>query len=178
MNIDLKKLSKVDLVKLKENIELEILEKIKEGEKPNKDTILSLKRHDKIFGIRLSYQDDFSNVVEVIGDCIINDVIIYENSDDVRFNVGTEDNNKRFGFITTLSKKTFTNKHCILFLGDSKNHSDAFYTLKPKTWKEDLKKQYLELVERQKELSNEKLNIFEKKITMFLEGEEKINQAI
>lgn len=180
---NIKKLSKEELVKLKQEIDnrLKII-KIK-STKPKKGTILSLKDGDKILGIRLSFgghrlaePKELIGEVDAIDYCAIDGVDLRGNSDEFRITISHPE--IPMGISTTLLKERYKDEHCLLIINTMKSGYDAFYTLKPKTWKQDLKRMYDKHLKNIERYYQEELGIYEKKLNIFLESEEKINDSI
>lgn len=55
---------------------------------------------------------------------------------------------------------------------------DGFYTLKPKTWKEDLIRLLNRNIENRKKYFQEDLDLLNSKLELFINSEEKINEYI
>lgn len=180
---DIKKLSKKELVKLKQEIDnrLKII-KIK-STKPKKGTLLSLKDGDKIFGIRLSFgahrldePKELIGEVDAIDYCDIDGVDLRGSSDDFRISISHP--KIPMGISTTLLKEDYKGEHCYLNIDTMKSGYDAFYTLKPKTWKQDLRRMYdKHLIEKDKYYQKD-LKIYQDKLNLFLDSEEKINDYL
>jgi len=185
MKMEIKKLSKKELISLKEEIDNELMglatkEKAKKI-KSSKNTLLGLKSGDKIFGIRLSSgphrlkePKELNCEVDIVDYCRVegNDI----RKDDFRINISLE--GKSFGIGTTLSKERHGNKHYLLSLGTFNSGYDAFYTLKPKTWKKDLVKAYEEKLVYQREYYEKELGKYTAKMKVILDNEDKINGYI
>jgi hypothetical protein len=181
--MEIKNLNKEELVNLKQEIEdrlktIEIKEvKIKKG------SILSLKNGDKIFGIRLSFgghrlkePDELNGAVDIIDYCVVTDINLRGKSDDFRISISHP--TEPFGISTTLLKKDYESEYCYLNLDTMKTGYDGFYTLKPKTWKEDLIRQVNIDIENRKKYLQEDLNLLNSKLELFINSEEKINEYI
>lgn len=181
--MEIKNLSKEELVNLKQEIEnrLKTIE-IKEVE-VKKGSLLSLKNGDKIFGIRLSFgghrlkePDELNGLVDIIDYCNIEDVNLKDGKDS--FSMSISHPTKPFGVSTTLSKKDYENEYCYLTIDTMKTGYDAFYTLKPKTWKEDLIRMLNRNIENRKKYFQEDLDLLNSKLELFINSEEKINEYI
>jgi hypothetical protein len=181
--MEIKNLSKVELVNLKQEIEDRIKTiEIKEVE-VKKDSLLSLKNGDKIFGIRLSFgghrlkePDELNGLVDVIDYCNIEGVNLKDKTD--TFSISISHPTKPFGISTTLLKKDYENEHCYLSIDLMKTGYDGFYTLKPKTWKEDLIRMLNRNIENRKKYFQEDLDLLNSKLELFINSEEKINEYI
>lgn len=181
--MEIKNLNKEELVNLKQEIEdrLKTIE-IKEVE-IKKGSFLSLKHGDKIFGIRLSFDghrlkepDELNGVVDIIDYCDVTDMNLRGNSEDFRISISHP--TKQFGISTTLDKKDYEYEHCYLNLDTMKTGYDGFYTLKPKTWKEDLIRMLNINIENRKKYFQEDLDLLNSKLELFINSEEKINEHI
>lgn len=82
------------------------------------------------------------------------------------------------GFSCTLYKKDYIDEHCLLFMKDFKSGYDAFYTLKPKSWKKDLIRLYHEKLEHVESYHQKVLSLYDSNINIILNAEDKINQYI
>lgn len=181
--MEIKNLSKEELVSLKQEIEDRIKTiEVKEVE-IKKGSILSLKRGDKIFGIRLSFgghrleePNELKGLVDIIDYCNIEDVSLKDGKD--TFGISISHPNKPFGVSTTLTKKDYENEHCYLSINLMKTGYDGFYTLKPKTWKEDLIRMLNRNIENRKKYFQEDLDLLNSKLELFIKSEEKINEHI
>lgn len=181
--MEIKNLSKEELVNLKREIEdriktIEIKEvKVKEG------SLLSLKNGDKIFGIRLSFgahrlkePDGINGLVDIIDYCNIEDVDLKYKED--TFSISISHPTEPFGISTTLLKKDYENEHCYLSIDLMKTGYDGFYTLKPKTWKKDLIRMLNRNIENRKKYFQEDLDLLNSKLELFISSEEKINEYL
>jgi len=183
--MNLNKLTKNELINLKNDIDVELKKNITKEIKPDKDSILALKNGDKIFGIRLSFgphklkcPEELDGEIDIIDYCVVENNDLRGDEDTFRISIFHPDQEVAFGIITTLTKEKYINEHCMLFTDTFKSGYDGFYTLKPKTWKKDLKRLYQEFLEDREKRYQDELGIYEKKLNMFLEGEKKINQYI
>jgi hypothetical protein len=181
MKID--NLSKEELVKLKQDIDnrLKIIEV--KNTKPNNGTILSLKMGDKIFGIRLSFgghrlvePKELNGEVDIIDYCDITGMDLRGDSDNFRISISHPEGG--FGISTTLNKNEYMNEHCLLSIDTMKTGYDGFYTLKPETWKKDLKRMFDENLKDIEYNYQKELEILQNKLNLFFDSEEKINQYI
>lgn len=179
--MEIKNLSKEELVNLKQEIEDRIKTiEVKEVE-IKKGSILSLKNGDKIFGIRLSFgghrlkePDDLNGSVDIIDYCNIGGVKDRKDT----FSMSISHPTKPFGISTTLTKKDYENEHCYLSMDVMKSGYDGFYTLKPKTWKEDLVRMLNKNIENRKKYFQEDLVLLNSKLELFMKSEDKINEYI
>ena len=181
--MEIKNLNKEGLVNLKQEIEdrLKIIE-IKEVE-IEKESILSLEKGDKIFGIRLSFgghrleePDELNGAVDIIDHCIVTDVSLDEEGDVFRINISHP--TEALGISAPLLKKEYESEHCYLKLSTMKTGYNAFYTLKPKTWKEDLIRLLNKNIEDRKKYFQRDLELLNSKVDLFIASEEKINEYI
>ncbi len=181
--MEINNLSKKELVRLKQEVDdrLKTIE-VKET-KPKKGTILSLKQGDKIFGIRLSFgghrlkePDELNGEVDIIDYCNIEGLSLKDKSDN--FSISISHPTKPFGISTTLRKEDYIDEHCYLCIDLMKTGYDGFYTLKPKTWKEDLIRMLSKNIEDRKKYFQQDLEILESKLNLFLQSEEKIKEYI
>lgn len=181
--MEIKNLSKEELVNLKQEIEdrIKTLE-IKEVE-VKKGSLLSLKKGDKIFGIRLSFgghrlkePDELNGLVDIIDYCNIEDINLKDGKD--TFIISISHPTKPFGISTTLLKKDYENEHCYLSIDLMKTGYDGFYTLKPKTWKEDLIRMLNRNIQSRKKNFQEDLDLLNSKLELFINSKEKINEYI
>ena len=181
--MEIKNLSKEELVNLKQEIEDRIKTmEIKEVEL-KKGTILSLKNGDKIFGIRLSFgghrlkePDELNGLVDIIDYCNIEGVNLKYGKD--VFSISISHQTKPFGISTTLLKKDYENEHCYLSLDTMKTGYDGFYTLKPENWKEDLIRLFNKQIENRKKYFQIDLDVLDSKLKLLIDSEEKINEYI
>jgi len=181
--MEIKNLNKEELVNLKQEIEdrLKTIE-IKEVE-IKKGSILSLKNGDKIFGIRLSFgghrlkePDELNGVIDIIDYCNIEGVDLKDKKD--TFSISISHPTKPFGISTTLLKKDYEDEHCYLLIDLMKTGYDGFYTLKPKTWKEDLIRMLNKNIENRKKYFQAGLDLLNNKLELFINSKEKINEYI
>jgi hypothetical protein len=181
--MDIKNLSKEELVNLKQEIEDRIKTiEIKEV-KVKKGSILSLKNGDKIFGISLSFgghrleePKELNGVVDIIDYCVVTDMNLRGGSDNFRISISHP--TKPFGISVTLDKKDYEYEHCYLDIDTMKTGYNGFYTLKPKTWKEDLIRMLNRNIENRKKYFQEDLELLNSKLELFINSEEKINEHI
>lgn len=182
-DMEIKNLNKEELLNLKQEIEDRIKTiEVKEVE-VKKDTLLSLKKGDKIFGIRLSYgghrlkePNELNGLVDIIDYCGIVDVSLNDQKDS--FSISISHPTEAFGIRTTLLKKEYENEYCYLSINLMKTGYDAFYTLKPKTWKEDLKRMLYSDIEYRKNRLQEDIDLLNSKLDLFINSEKKINEYI
>ena len=181
--MEINNLSKKELVRLKQEVDdrLKTIE-VKET-KPKKGTILSLKQGDKIFGIRLSFgghrlkePDELNGEVDIIDYCNIEGLSLKDKSDN--FSISISHPTKPFGISTTLRKEDYIEEHCYLCIDLMKTGYDGFYTLKPKTWKEDLIRMLSKNIEDRKKYFQQDLEILESKLNLFIQSEDKIKEYI
>jgi hypothetical protein len=190
----LEKLSKEELVKLKEDIDNRLKTIKIKTTKPKNGTILSLKEKDKIFGIRLSFgghrlvePKELNGEVDVIDYCEITGIDLRGDSDDFRISISHPE--VPFGISTTLYKDDYKDEYCYLNIDTMKSGYDGFYTLKPENWKEDLKRMFeIHLKNKEKyyqqDLKNKEkyyqqdLKILKDKLNLFIQSEDKINEHI
>ncbi len=182
MNID--NLNKEELVKLRQDINnrLQTIE-VKSAIKPDKESILSLQKGDKIFGIRLSLgghrlEDpiELEGCVDIVDYCYVAGIDLRENSETFRISISHP--TKPFGISTTLNKEKYITEYCYLSIDLIKTGYDGFYTLKPENWKEDLIRVFNKHLEIRKKVFEQDLNILNAKINLILESEKLINQYI
>jgi hypothetical protein len=181
----LENLNKEELIILKEDIDnkLKEIERNKEIKKtkPKKDSILSLQKGDKIFAIRLSFgphrlveDKGIKGEVDIIDYCTVEDIDLRGDSDDFRINIS---NSKvALGISTTLLKEEYGKEHCLLSMDTNKSGYDAFYTLKPDNWKDDLKRVFDLMNNRREKYFLEDSKIFNEKLNIILNSEKKINK--
>ena len=181
--MEINNLSKEELVRLKQEVDdrLKTIE-VKET-KPKKGTILSLKQGDKIFGIRLSFgahrlkePNELNGEVDIIDYCNIEGLSLKDKSDN--FSISISHPTKPFGISTTLRKEDYIDEHCYLCIDLMKTGYDGFYTLKPKTWKEDLIRMLSKNIEDRKKYFQQDLEILESKLNLFIQSEDKIKKYI
>ena len=179
--MEIKKLSKEELVSLRQEIDdrLKVVE-IKE-EKIKRGKILSLKNGDKIFGIRLSFNghrlkepNELNGVVDIIDYCNVKEM----NLGDEAFFISVSHPTKPFGTSITLLKKHYENEHCFLLTDLMKTGYDGFFTLKPKTWKEDLIKTFHNRIVNHTMCFQKDLDLLNDKLKLFINSEAKINDHI
>jgi hypothetical protein len=180
--MEIKNLTKKELLKLKEDINDRLNHIVIKETKPKKDTILALKEGDKIFGIRLSFgghrlkePNQLNGAVDIIDYCDINGIGL---KGDDRFSISISHPTKAFGISTTLYKDDYKDEHCLLSIDLMKTGYDGFYTLKPETWKEDLVRKLNKDIENRKNYFQQDLEILEGKLNLFLQSEQKINEYI
>jgi hypothetical protein len=181
--MEINNLSKEELVRLKQEVDdrLKTIE-VKET-KPKKGTILSLKQGDKIFGIRLSFgahrlkePNELNGEVDIIDYCNIEGLSLKDKSDN--FSISISHPTRAFGISTTLRKEDYIDEHCYLCIDLMKTGYDGFYTLKPKTWKEDLIRMLSKNIEDRKKYFQQDLEILESKLNLFIQSEDKIKKYI
>ena len=183
-NINIDNLDQKGLVDLKQKIEeaLNII-KIKETT-PKKGTILSLKKGDKIFGIRfglgghtLKEPENIDGAVDIIDYCYIKEMELRgENSDSFRISMSHP--TKPFGISTTLLKKDYKFEHCYLDMDLMRSGYDGFYTLKPENWKYDLIRIFNKQIEDRKKYFQKDLDILNDKLQLLINFEDEINRYI
>lgn len=178
--MEINKLTKDELIDLKNKIEFELNKKNKIKIKPNKGSILDLKSNDMIFSIRLHMSPhqlvaptEFKGKVDIVDYCYVSYNDLRGDSDDFRISISHK--TEALGITTTLLKKDYANEHCILSLDTNLSGYDAFYTLNPQTWREDIIRCYKEQLEKIDLNHNKKLNILEQKLNTILESESNIN---
>jgi len=181
--MEIKNLNKEGLANLKQEIEdrLKIIE-IKEVE-IEKESISSLENGDKIFGIRLSFgghrleePDELNGAVDIIDYCIVTDVNLRGESDDFRITISHP--TEALGVSASLSKKDYESEYCYLNLNTFKTGYDSFFTLKPKTWKDDLIRMLNKDIEDRKKYFQRALDLLNSKVNLFIDSEEKINEYL
>jgi len=180
---DIKKLSKKELISLKKEIDNRLKTIEIKATKPKKGTILSLKEGDKIFGIRLSFgghrlaePKELIGEVDIVDYCKISGMDLRGSGDD--FGISISHPEHPMGISTTLTKEDYINEYCLLSIDTMKSGYDAFYTLKPKTWKEDLKRMYNKHLRDKEKYYQTDLKIYQDKLNLFLDSEKKINDSI
>jgi hypothetical protein len=181
--MEINNLSKEELVKLKSEIDSKLNKIEVKTTKPVKGTILSLKKDDKIFGIRLSFgphrleePNELNGLVDIIDYCEVTDNDLRGKSYDFRINISHP--NKPFGIGITLTKDDYKNEHCLLGIDTNKTGYDSFFTLKPETWKEDLIRLLNENIENRKKYFQKDLDLLESKLDLFIQSQDKINEYI
>lgn len=154
-----------------------------ENNKAKDGTILSLKKKDKIFGIRLSFgrhrlsePKELNGNVDIVGYCEVTGIDLRGDSNYFRLNISHPQ--LPFGVSTTLYKKDYENEHCYLSVSTLKTGYDGFYTLKPISWKKDLIRLLNQDIKNQKKIFNKKINTLEDKLKLFILSEDKINKHI
>lgn len=180
MSKNLENLSRVELTKLRQEIDERLMAIEIKRTKSKKDKLFDLRVGDKIFGIRLSYgphrlaePEELIGEVDIIDYCVVDQMDLRDSGD---FRIGINYRKGGFGVLTTLYKDEEEDEHCLLELNTMKTGYDAFYTLKPKKWKEDLKKKYDEILKSREKRYQEELKIYQDKLNLFLAAEEKINK--
>lgn len=168
----IEELNKEELIDLREKIDLKLKDLEIKSYKPQ-ENLFSLKVGDKIFGIRLLFgphkleePNDLNGTVDIKDYCIVEEISIY--NDSMRIKISHP--KLGLGINTILYKKKYEHEHCLLSMDSMKSGYDAFYTLKPETWKEDLKKahsKYLEIIEINYQ---EELKFYRKKLDLFLKS--------
>ena len=179
----LEKLTKEELIKLKNDVDINLKAIEIKTTKPKNGTILSLKHKDKIFGIRLSFgahrleePTELNGAVDAIDYCEVGEIELRRDSDNFRISISHPE--VAFGISTTLMKDDYKDDHCLLNIGTMKTGYDAFYTLKPKTWKKDLKRMFKQHLKHIDKYHQENLKIYQNKLNLFLDSEEKVNKLI
>ncbi len=181
-------LKKQELVRLKNQVDTELkkLADLEENranaKKIKKGTIGSLRSGDKIFGIRLSFgghrlvdPEELIGEIDIISYC---DVESNEISNDGDMRISISHPKEAFGIASTLDRKIYENDHCLLFIDSMKSGYDSFYTLKPETWKKDLRRSFSMVIKMLNDRHAEELMVREKKLDMFFSNTRKINQRI
>lgn len=180
--MDINNLSKEELVKLRQDVDDRLKTIEIKNTKPKKD-LMSLKKGDKILGIRLLFgghrlvePEELNGNVDIVDYCNIEGIDL--NYDKDIFGISILHPTKPFGISTTLNKEEYLDEHCYLNIDTFKTGYDGFYTLKPETWKEDLIRMFNKIVEYRKEYFQKELNILKSKVTLFIDAEKKINEHI
>jgi hypothetical protein len=185
--MEINKMSKEDLIKLKTKVN-DQLKRIKANSnaKIESNTILSLKKGDNIFGIRLSFgghtleePKELIGKVDIADYCIVNNMNAVNDGEGERYRLGISHPTACFGTVCTVYKEDYKNgEYCMLHVDTMKRGYDSFYTLKPESWKEDLKRKFEWRMKLEKENHLRNLEIYQTKLNMFLKGEEKINKKL
>jgi len=123
-------------------------------------------------GHRLAEPKELNGEVDLIDYCDVIDVYLYDNSDKLRIHISHP--TEVFGFNGPLWN--CKNEHCFLCMGELKTGYDCFYTLKPDTWKKDLKRMYESALIDKENNYQEELRTFANKLNIFFDAEEKINR--
>ena len=162
MEIDLKKLEREDLLKLKRDIEnqLEFIDNFKNEIQLSKEktTLLDLK-NDKIFCISFS-GSKIHNVDYV-------KINFNKNKDKNWTNFSTEHNTKPMGCSSSVEDECMNN-HC--FLSEFSSNSFYFFTLKPENWKIDLKLEIERSVKLKKKYFNEDIKKFKRNMNTLIKN--------
>jgi hypothetical protein len=180
--MELEKLNKEELVKLKEDIDNRLKTIEVKKIKPKKSTLMSLKKGDKILGIKLSFgghrlaePNELNGSVDVVGYCDITEVDLSD-SDYFTINISHPEHN--FGVYTNLSKEIYVDEHCYLDINTFKTGYNGFYTLKPENWEKDLKRMVDRRIKFTEEDYQKNIKLFNDKFKLFIDSEEKINSFI
>lgn len=181
--MDINNLSKEELVKLRQDVDDRLKTIEIKNTKPKKRSLMSLKKGDKILGIRLSFgghrlvePEELNGDVDIVDYCKIEEMDLTYNKD--IFGISISHPTKPFGISRSLCKEEYLDEHCYLCIDTMKTGYDGFYTLKPETWKEDLVRMFNKTVETKKKYFQEELNILESKVKLFIDAEKKINEHI
>jgi hypothetical protein len=181
--MEINNLSKEDLVKLRKDIDDRLTSMDVKNIKPKKNTLLSLNSGDKIFGVRLSFgphqlaePDVLYGEVDIIEYCDISGAGFNHSRDKFTFSISHP--TKPFGTSTSLHVENYIDEHCYLSIDTFKTGYDGFYTLRPKTWKYDLRRLLNKDIEQRKKYLQQELEILERKFSLFIESEDKINERI
>lgn len=165
--MDLKKLNKEELTKLKKDIELEleIIKNIKSERKKSKEknTLSDLNKNDKIFCFNF-YDSEIYNMDYVEINFQKKDSDIYNNY--TKFS--TNHDTKPMGCSSSIINECMNNHY---FLSDFVS-SMYFYTLKPESWKIDLKSELDRLVKSKEIKFNAEVEITKNKITNLINNNE------
>lgn len=179
--MEINRMSKEDLIELKEKINDQLKRiKVNSKAKIESNTILSLKRGDNIFGICLSFgghrleePTDLIGKVDIADYCKITGMEEYENGEQFRLSISHP--TLPFGIGTTINKEDYKNgEYSYLNIDTMKSGYDSFYTLKPESWKEDLKRDFEKHMKRVEKYHQQDLEIYRAKLNMFLEYEDNI----
>jgi hypothetical protein len=139
-----------------------------------KNDILSLKTGDKIFGIRLSFGPHrLQDPKELDGKVDIMDYCYASATDrnDGYFHLNISYHHKDFGLSVVLNIEEYINEYYYLNMDYMKSGYDAFYTLKPETWKSDIILAHTKFVNSRYAKFQEYLEIYNKKLKLFTQPE-------
>lgn len=185
MKNSIKNLNKEELISLKNDIERE-LKTIEVNENKinftsSKNLLTSLKQGDKILGIRLSFgghtlkePDTLNGEVDIIDYCEVESIYFDHKNEKIRLSISNSEHPMGI-YNLTLNKDQYDGEYCYLNIDLFKSGYDSFYTLKPKSWKKDLKRLQDNLINRLKKSHDQDYKLYDDKIKLFLEGEDKVN---
>lgn len=170
INIELENLTKPELLKLKEDIESQLkyiddLNGLGPEIKPSlaKNKLSDLKPNDLIFCInfdgRKIYQMDYVKIT------------FNKKNDKDWTNFRAEHDTKPMGCSSSMDTESMNNHY---FLSEFSS-SMYFFTLKPQTWKTDLKSEAQRLVKIKKEYNNKNIKIFKTKISDLIKAANKLD---
>lgn len=181
MKKNLEKYSKEELIKLREDIDKRLKFVEIKSTIIKENTLLSLKKGDKIFGIRLSFgghtlvePNELNGKVDIIDYCIIKD----NDKRDDSFRICISHPEQPFGITTTLENDEYGDDWCLLVMNENKSGYDGFYTLKPNIWEDDLKRLFNKKLEYKKFSYEKSLKLYQDKLNLFFEAKEYINKLI
>ena len=161
--MDLKKMNKDEHLKLKSEVseQLKFIDNFKTEIKSSKqkNCLSDLKKNDKIFCVIFS-KSKIWNIDYV-------KIEFYERKNDTYWmNYSTSHDTKPMGSSSCVAVECM-NRH--YFLSDSYSCMH-FYTLKPESWKEDLKSEIDRLSKRKKKNFNEELKAFKTNVSSFIQN--------
>jgi hypothetical protein len=130
--------------------------------------ICDLDSRDKIFGIKFNPKSSKYSIESF--DIISNN----RDGEDYCYYLIIDYKKEHFNYAHEVPKER-EEKHYFLF---NLSNYKYFFTLKPKTWEEDLKEEFEYLLNENQKLFKEKEETIKNEVNVFLEGKEKINEHI
>lgn len=163
IDIDIKKLKKDELLKLREQLDEQLFQidslKFEMKSLGEKKRLLDLVKGDKIFAV--SFSRDFvynSGFVEME---------FSPRSDERWTNFTSTHDTKPLGCSSAILTECLLNHCCLSEFSDSYMY---FFTINPKTWKEDLRSEIKRISKNKKAYFNEDLNKFQDNINTFIKS--------
>jgi hypothetical protein len=166
----------------KEIAEREVLEKLADSSKTLKEELADLRSGDHILGISLSSRghrlvdpEELSGSVDIIDFCSVESNQLRTGSKSIVISIT---DTKGRGFVITTGISIEDRPHCFLSLDTAKSGYDSFYTLRPKSWREDLESEYLNRLKLELISYKRDVSILDSKYHMFLEAGDRIDKVV
>ena len=163
--MNLKKMNREELLKMKFDIEeqLNFVDSIKTEIKVSseKNCLSDLKKNDKIFVI--NFRDGKIYHMDYVK------INFSKSERDEYFNFSTEHDTKPMGCSSVVSGECMSNHY---FLSEFCSNIFYFFTLKPESWKDDLKSEIARLSKRKKEIFNKELKSFKTNVSALIQNNE------
>jgi hypothetical protein len=165
--MNLEKLSKEELISIKKNIDLQLINIDRKEKEENLNTIIKYEKLSQIIQFHLDkmYQMDFVNIT------------FSSKSKNGYTNYSTKHDTKPMGCSASIINEDLDG-HCFLYDFGEQGSNYYFYTLNPNTWEKDLKIESEKKIKRIEERYSNQIKIEKERLNELLQNKEVINDFI